>query len=60
VGNSDFSTAVAILAAKIPDAPISLQDNVEMTNGYQIGLTWSTGLYDGGSSVIDYQVSFAL
>lgn len=54
VGISDLSAATSILAAKVPDSPLSLQDNVAVTNAYQIGLTWSAGLYDGASPVIDY------
>ena len=29
-----------------------------MTTATQIGLTWAEGPYDGGSTIIDYQVSF--
>jgi hypothetical protein len=27
-----------------------------LTTGYQIGVQWTEGLYDGGSPVLDYQV----
>jgi hypothetical protein len=29
-----------------------------VTTAYQIGLSWSDGAYDGGSPVIDYQLSY--
>jgi hypothetical protein len=34
IGESDKSTAVAILAARVPDAPVSLQDNKALTTAY--------------------------
>ena len=43
VGSSEQSTAIAILAAKIPDAPLSLLNDALITNAYQVGLTWSEG-----------------
>jgi hypothetical protein len=43
VGSSEQSTAIAILAAKIPDAPLSLLNDALITNAYQVGLTWSAG-----------------
>jgi hypothetical protein len=58
VGSSLQSEEVAILAAKEPDAPISLLNNAAITTGYQVGLEWSDGAYNGGSAVIDYQFSF--
>jgi len=48
-----------VLAAKAPDAPTNLANIVSLTSGYQVGLSWSPGAYNGGSVVIDYQVSFA-
>jgi hypothetical protein len=30
----------------------------EITNGTQIGLKWSPGASDGGSSIIDYSISY--
>jgi len=40
---------MTILAAKVPDAPKSLANVVELTKEQQIGLTWSPGDYNGGS-----------
>lgn len=58
VGSSLDSEIVSILAAKVPDAPINLADNTAVTTAYQIGLTWEEGAYNGGSAVIDYQLSY--
>jgi titin len=58
VGNSLHSDPVAILAAKLPDAPLNLLNEPGITTGSQIGLMWSKGLYDGGSPEIDYEVSY--
>lgn len=51
---------MVILAAKLPDAPLSLANNAAVTTAYQIGLTWADGSYNGGTPIIDYQVSFKL
>jgi hypothetical protein len=58
VGSGVQSVALAVLAAKLPDAPLSLANVPAVTTGYQVRLSWTDGVYDGGSPVIDYQVSF--
>jgi hypothetical protein len=58
VGISLESSELPILVAKLPDAPLNLANVPEVTTGYQVGLTWTDGVYDGSSPVIDYQVSF--
>lgn len=58
VGYSSDSAELSVLAAKLPDTPVSLANVAESTTGYQVGLSWSDGSYNGGSAVIDYQVSF--
>lgn len=58
VGDSDLSNVIAILAAKLPDAPLNLVEVPGLTTGYQVGLVWNDGVYDGASPVIDYQVSY--
>ena len=47
-----------MLAAKIPDSPLGLQNNAAITAANVIGLTWSAGIYNGGASVIDYTISY--
>lgn len=58
VGDSLYSETVSILAAKLPDAPINLANESGITTGYQIGLKWEDGQYDGGSPEIDFEVSY--
>jgi len=54
VGSSVYSEALSVLAARIPDKPVSLANDESITTAYQVGLTWSDDFYTGGSSVIDY------
>jgi hypothetical protein len=54
VGFSSDSAELSVLAAKLPDAPINLNNDSAMTTAYQVGLIWSDGAYNGGSAVIDY------
>ena len=55
--STSFSNEVTILAASVPDAPLSLANNLFITASGIISLTWTEGLNNGGSPVIDYQVS---
>lgn len=48
---------LSLLAATVPDAPTNVLNIVEVTSPYQIGIKWSTGVYDGSSPILDYQVS---
>lgn len=59
VGVGLESDSVSILAAKIPDSPIPLVHIPEQTGDTFVGLTWTEGIYDGASPVIDYTVSYA-
>jgi hypothetical protein len=58
VGFSIDSAELSVLAAKLPNAPINLVNDPTKTTAYQVGFSWSDGAYNGGSPVIDYQVSF--
>jgi len=58
VGFSLYSDSITILAAMISDTPLNLMNVPSITTAYQIGLTWIPGLYDGGTPIIDYRVSF--
>jgi hypothetical protein len=60
VGSSLNSDALSILGAKVPDSPVNLANVPVITTGYQIGLIWEDGAYDGGSPIIDYQLIYAL
>jgi hypothetical protein len=39
-----------------PDEPINLENNLEVTWGTTIGLTWDEGFENGGTPVLDYTV----
>jgi len=58
VGSSADSEILEVLAAKLPDAPVNLANLPSVTTAYQVGLSWDEGPYNGGSAVIDYEVSF--
>jgi len=60
VGSSDFSAAISILAAKPADAPLTIFNNLSVTNAYQVGITWVAGEYDGGTPILDYQISYSI
>lgn len=46
------------LVLEIPDAPLFLADNVEITNDAIAALTWQDGHSYGGTPIIDYRVSY--
>lgn len=58
VGLGPESASVSILAARVPDKPINLANNPAQTTAYQIGVTWQEATYNGGSDVIDFELSF--
>jgi hypothetical protein len=47
-------TASGAIILTIPDAPLNLANNLLVTFGTSIGLTWSPGTSNGGTPVIDY------
>ena len=49
---SDVGNGAIILTN--PDRPISLANVPAVTTSSQVGLTWSEGVENGGSTVIDY------
>jgi hypothetical protein len=52
------SEPISIRAAERPDAPRFLSNVPSITSGYQVGLAWEEGVYDGGSPVIDYRIQY--
>ncbi len=56
--SSVFSNEVVALTAILPDSPKNLQNDVAVTKSGVVGLTWSAGVYNGGSPIIDYRVSY--
>lgn len=60
MGSSLYSEAISIRAAEVPDAPLLLQNVAEQTTASQIGVQWNEGAYNGGSQVLDYELSYAV
>lgn len=58
VGYSLDSEVITIRAARIPDAPVNLVNDLSVTTDERIKITWSDVPYDGGSPVIDYDIYF--
>jgi len=53
-----FSNEIQIRAASIPTQPLSVVNDPVVTAAGVIGITWSPPSSNGGSPVIDYQVSY--
>jgi len=53
-----FSNEVSIRAASVPTPPQSLANNAVVTASGTVGLTWAAPSSNGGSPIIDYQISF--
>jgi hypothetical protein len=58
-GLSEHSSGVQILAARIPDAPVSVSSFFCFNQGKKISLKWSEGQYNGGSDVLDYSLLYS-
>jgi hypothetical protein len=58
-GSSGFSAVGSGgLIQLVPDSPVSLANAAAITSATQIGLTWSLGSSNGGSTVIDYRIYY--
>jgi LEA14-like dessication related protein len=44
----------------VPDAPVSMTNVPEVTDASNIKFTWSDGVSNGGTPVIDYKILYAL
>ena len=53
-GLSAQSTALAVVASSVPDTPLNFANIASLTTASQIGLNWTPGLSDGGSTLLDY------
>lgn len=42
----------------VPDAPLLLREHVQLRGVTQIGLLWKEGAYNGGTTVLDYQLQY--
>lgn len=59
IGNSAESLAGnGAIIMTYPDVPINLANIPSVTKSQQIGLTWNEGAENGGSSVIDYTITY--
>lgn len=43
-----------------PDAPIELSEDILYRTESTLGLTWTPGAQNGGSTVFEYRISYAL
>jgi hypothetical protein len=53
---SEEGNGAVIITA--PDAPLNLAEDASQRGPTQIGLTWTEGASNGGSSVIDYEIYY--
>lgn len=53
--SSQTATGTAVILTT-PDAPLSLANNPAITNAARVGITWTAGLSNGGTPIIDYTV----
>lgn len=59
IGNSVESLAGnGAIILTYPDVPINLANVPSVTKSSQIGILWNEGTHNGGSSVIDYTITF--
>ena len=56
--SATYSNEVSILAASVPTTPLALANNVVVTTSGIVGLTWTAPASNGGSPVVDYQISY--
>jgi len=60
-GTSVISTSGSgAVIVTVPDAPMNLANNVALTTGSMITITWAQGLSNGGAAVIDFIISYKL
>ena len=58
-GESDVSDAGnGATVLYVPSAPVGLANDLATTSASVIRITWSDGISTGGSSIIDYRVSY--
>jgi hypothetical protein len=42
----------------VPDAPINLANDADVSTATQIKITWDDGVFNGGKIVTDYRVTY--
>lgn len=58
IGEGELSDPFLVVAATVPDAPIQLTRDDYLSSREVIAFSWNEGTGNGGSSIIDYRVSF--
>lgn len=53
---SDAANGATILL--VPSAPVNLREDTVVTSASQLGILWDNGISQGGSTILDYRVSF--
>ena len=56
--SSQSSAGNGALIQTIPDSPINLVNDASTSTGYLIKFTWTEGISNGGSKVIDYNIYY--
>jgi hypothetical protein len=56
IGLSEYSSAVLIKAAQVPDPPVNLLNDPDTTRSTVIRITWEPPTFDGGSPVLYYRL----
>jgi hypothetical protein len=52
----ESSTGNGAIILTIPDAPITLAGDPDLTTGTSVGLEWAEGISNGGTPVLDYRI----
>jgi hypothetical protein len=42
----------------VPDSPVNLQNDPSVTRNNVLRFTWQDGSSDGGSSILDYRITY--
>jgi hypothetical protein len=59
-GDSSLSpTGSGAVILYVPDAPLSVLNNPLITSATKIGLTWTAGVSNGGTSILDYTINYS-
>lgn len=59
-GPSAASTGNGAVYTRIPDAPLSLIENLATKTDTSIDLEWQNGYNNGGLAILDYRVSYSV
>lgn len=57
--SSQSSAGNGAIIITYPDAPLNLVEDASVRTYYTLGLSWSEGVANGGTPVLDYRVNIA-